>query len=284
MHARTVYGSRVHVALRRALAIAVALFSLASSACAADPGTSAGANDAVRRPPSEVLSLPVRVDAGANTAFAAALSDALARAGFMVLTDANARAVVVLTPQVAVGEVVGTDVNGRARARIEIVVAVTCDGQNADSLHSSYTALEGNPPDEEAIGTLVLAYAHSARVAAFAKDRSARSQEEASDEIDWVASEHEKCLEPRTREACERVKEYLRKHPRGRYAAEATPMVAQAPARLAAYQKDERSWQAAGVTECRAKRTREACVGLEVYVTRFPSGLHAEEANQLLHR
>lgn len=254
------------------------------AACAADPGTNAGANEATRRPPSEVLTLPVRVDASANGVFAAALADALARAGFMVITDANVKATVVLTPELVVGESLGLEVNGRAKARVEIVVTVTCDGQNADTLRASYAAIEGNPPDEEAIATIVLAYAHSARVAAFAKARSARSEEEASDEIDWDASEHARCLQPTTRGACDLVKTYLKKHPRGRYVAEARPLVEQAPARLAAYQKDESSWQAAGAPECRAKKTRAACVGLEVYVTKFPNGNHVEEANLLLRR
>jgi len=52
--------------------------------------------------------------------------------------------------------------------------------------------------------------------------------------------------------------------------------------RYSAPAKDDNAWENAGSIECRAQKTREACVGVEVYVAKFPAGMHAAEAKRLL--
>lgn len=266
----------------RTVVVALAL-AASTVACAGNQG--AGASDASQPPPRAVLSMPVRVQPGSHAAYSAALADALARAGFTVVTDPTTKTDVVLTPSVQVSEsrsAFRVEVNGRVKMNIQISVAVQCDGQMADLLRTDYNDYEGNPPDDEAIATLVLAYAHSARVAAFAKAKVSAVEEAQSDDEEWNGADLSRCAMPTSLDACDAVKRYLNHHPKGRHVSEATRMLAQAAGPFEKLQKDESAWQSAGAAECKSKKSREACVGLEVYLTKFPSGMHAQEAHALL--
>ena len=97
----------------------------------------AGAADATRPPPKEVLSMPVRVQTGSHGAFSAALADGLARAGFTVQTDPSAPAEIILVPQVTFSQSTSAfqvTVNGRTKMHVSVSVAVSCGGQTADVL------------------------------------------------------------------------------------------------------------------------------------------------------
>ncbi|CAN5519904.1 hypothetical protein BH09MYX1_BH09MYX1_01040 [soil metagenome] len=244
-----------------------------------------GAADPTRPPPKAVLAMPVRVQSGSDGGFAAALSDGLARAGFTVTTDPSAKADIILTPQVVVSQNTSAfqvSVNGRTKVKYTITVSVACDGQMTDSLHATYNDYEGSPPDDEAISTLVLAYAHSGRVAAFAKRQSSATAEASSDDQDWLAIDQPKCAAPTALDACDGVKLYMGRHPQGKHVGEATRLLTQSVAPFEKLQRDENSWQASGAADCKKKKTRETCVGVEVYLTKYPNGMHATEAHALL--
>lgn len=263
---------------------ALALAGPALVGCAGNEG-GPGAADPSRPPPRDVLAMPVRVQSGSHSTFAAALADGLARAGFTVTTDGSAKVDIILTPNVTISQNTSAfqvTVNGRSKMRITITVAVVCDGHMTDMLRAEYNDYDGEPPDEEAIAKLVLAYAHSSRVASFAKQRMAVVQEAESEDQEWQSIELAKCATPTTLDACEPLRQYLKAHPQGRHASEATRILAQSGPQFERLQKDENSWQSAGGAECRVKKTREACVGLEVYLTKFPNGMHAQEAHALL--
>lgn len=245
----------------------------------------AGAADATRPPPKEVLSMPVRVQTGSHGAFSAALADGLARAGFTVQTDPSAPAEIILVPQVTFSQSTSAfqvTVNGRTKMHVSVSVAVSCGGQMADVLHAEYNDYEDAPPDDEAMATLVLAYAHSGRVAAFAKSRVAAAQAATNEEQEWISVDSGKCANPTTLSACDDVRQYLKNHPQGKHASEATRILGQAGGQLDKLQKDETAWQNAGAADCRKKKSRETCVGIEVYLTKYPNGLHAQEAHSLL--
>jgi hypothetical protein len=244
-----------------------------------------GAADPSRPPPRDVLAMPVRVQPGSNSAFGAALADALARAGFTVATDPSTPTDVILTPTVNVSQSTSAfqvTVNGRTKMKISVRVAVVCAGQLADMLHVDYNDYDGEPPDDEAIATLVLAYAHSARVAAFAKKRASAIAAATSEDDAWAEANVARCSTPTTVDACDGVKAYVKAYPQGKHAGEATRLLAQVGPQFERLQKDESSWQSADAGDCRAKKTRESCVGVEVYLTKFPNGAHAREAHEIL--
>ena len=78
------------------------------------------------------------------------------------------------------------------------------------------------------------------------------------------------------------MRQHLKNHPQGKHASEATRILGQAGGQLDKLQKDETAWQNAGAADCRARKSRETCVGIEVYLTKYPNGLHAQEAHSLL--
>ncbi len=264
------------------LVLGLALAAAPLVACGANDGQ--GAADPSRPPPKDVLAMPVRVQPGSNSAFGAALADGLARAGFTVATDSSTKTDVILTPSVTVSQGGGfvVTVNGRTKMKITIRVAVVCAGQMADVLNAEYGGYDGDPPDDDAIASLVLAYAHSARVAAFAKQRAAAIDAATSEDEAWREAELGRCSTPTTVDACDGVKAYLKAYPQGKHAGEATRLLAQVGPLFDKLQKDETSWQNADAAQCRAKKSREACVGVEVYLTKFPSGAHAREAHEIL--
>jgi hypothetical protein len=268
----------------------VATFLALSSTLAACGGGAAeggGAVDPSKPPAKEVMGLTVLVTQGGSSEadrFAAALGEALSRSGFNVTNDAQAhadvalRASVVVMPDDAFMKVV---VNGKSKLKYVVTVAVVAD-RPIDQLHVDYKTYEGDPPDEESVGSMVLAFAHSARVVAFAKQHGNAIAAASSEEAEWNAADPTQCKVPATLEACDAVRAYLVKHPQGKYAAEASRTLAAGAPTLERLRKDDNAWENAGALECRAQKTREACVGVEVYVAKFPAGMHAAEAKRLL--
>lgn len=272
--------------LLRSLAVAALLGP--SSILAACGGAPVGeAVDPSKPPAREVMGLIVLVPHGESTeaeAFSLALGEALSRSGFNVTRDPSARADVALRPSVKVmpdDSFMKVVVNGRSKVKFVVTVAVVAD-RPLDQLHADYKAYEGDPPDEECVGSMVLAFAHSPRVVAFARQRGMAAAEASEDDVDWHAADPTACKVPATIEACDAVRAYLVKHPKGTYAAEASRTLAAGAPTLERLRKDDNAWENAGALECRRQRTREACVGVEVYVAKFPAGMHAAEAKRLL--
>ena len=239
--------------------------------------------DPSKPPAKEVMGLTILMPTG-GSAFALALGAALSRSGFNVTSDPNAHADVALRTSVNVmpdDSFMKMQVNGKSKVKFVVTVDVIAE-QPIDQLHADYKAYEDGPPDEDAVGSMVLAFAHSPRVVAFAKQRGKAAAEASSDDAEWNASDPTSCKVPATLEACDAVRAYLVKHPQGKYAAEASRTLAQGAPTLERLRKDDNAWENAGAMECRTQKTREACVGVEVYVAKFPAGMHAAEAKRLL--
>ena len=272
----------------RPLAVATFLaLSFVLAACGGGAAEGGGAVDPSKPPSKEVMGLTLLVAQGGSSEaqnFANALGAALSRSGFIVTNDPNGHADVALRTSVSVmpdTSFMQVRVNGKSKLKYVVTVDVMA-AQPLGQLHAEYKGYEGGPPDEESIGSMVLDFAHSPRVVAFAKQRSTAAVEATSDDAEWNAADPTACKVPATLEACDAVRAYLVKHPQGKYAAEASRTLAAGAPTLERLRKDDNAWESAGAVECRTQKTREACVGVEVYVAKFPAGMHVAEAKRLL--
>ncbi|HEX7600018.1 MAG TPA: hypothetical protein VF316_00360, partial [Polyangiaceae bacterium] len=106
--------------------------------------------------------------------------------------------------------------------------------------------------------------------------RVARRDEDA----DWYRIRLEQCTVPISLTSCDGVRGFLIKHPDGTHADEAKAALATATPKLEALQKDEAAWKTAEPEACR-RGDKDACTKVEIYLAKFPAGLHAGEAKGL---
>lgn len=76
------------------------------------------------------------------------------------------------------------------------------------------------------------------------------------------------------------MRAFLGRRPDGVHAQEAKDALATAQPRLDALQKDEATWTAANPEACR-RGDKDACARVEIYLAKYPAGLHASEARSL---
>jgi hypothetical protein len=188
--------------------------------------------------------------------------------------------------------------NGEVRSRFTVRVGVF-NAQNApvDEFVVEYKGFKSSP-DEDAVAKVVLAYAYSPRIAAFARAAKTGAPSVAPvqtadvqpqtpardprDDATWFAIDTVKCKIPARVEACDAVRSYLRRFPSGTHAQEASEVLATAQPALEKLQKDDVAWQKSNHYECMRMRTGDACVGVEAYDMQFPTGMHTDEAKRLL--
>ncbi len=275
-------------------------------ACALACGGEAGSGAPPHPPPREVLALAVRVtQSGSDDAFCPALEVGLARSGIAVVSDASQPADTLVTCRVFMGEDDGflrITSNGQPRMKITVRVEVR-SAQNVlvDQFIAEYKGFRGSTADEDAVGKVVIAFAYSPRMAAFARTAksntgptmattsaptapvmTAQGRSDPTDDAAWFAIDTVKCKIPARVESCDSVRGYLRRHPNGAHAQEANDILATAQPSLERLQKEEVAWQKANRNECARMRSSDACAGVEAYEIQFPSGLHAEDAHRLL--
>jgi hypothetical protein len=284
--------------MRRA---AIALI-LAALACGGDPAQTGGPTTPADNtpPPAAVMGLVVHVVQSPDQttrAIGTQYQWALSRAGFQVAADPGEPHDVEIR-LAASKEVVPTfwqvQVNGRAQVKLRVHVVAQIMGLSpparVDVVQTEFEMNEGDDPDPAAMGKLVVAYAKSPNLARWA---GTHTQPEANappnnnanangaDDADWYKLNPVLCKVPIKLDACDAVRAYLAKWPQGSHAADARATLDAAEPTLERLQKDENDWQAIHSDECRKKRTRDACAGVEVYLHRYPAGLHAEEAKKL---
>ncbi len=102
------------------------------------------------------------------------------------------------------------------------------------------------------------------------------------DETAWNKARATGCALPVALTGCDGVRIYLAKFPTGAHADEANKALVAGQPQLEKLQKDDNAWQQAGVPTCRAHADKDACVGVELYLTKYAAGLHADEARALL--
>jgi len=259
-------------------------------------------------PPAAVLAMQVRVDsAGGDDTCCPSLEQGLSRSNLAVVA-AGAQSDVVVNCRVGVSEDTGlfrVMVNGQQKMHYTVRIDVRGpNGQGVDSFLAEYNGYRGNPPNEDVVSKVVLGFAYSQRIAAYARgvqrtraSGGAVTQPTATataevqqppppadrrDDQAWFAIDTVKCKIPARVEACDRVRSYLQRFPGGAHAQEANEILTTAQPALEKLQKDDVGWQKSNHSECSRQRNADACVGVEAYTVQFPTGIHADEAHRLL--
>ncbi len=222
-----------------------------------------------------------------------AVQQGLVGAGYRVTTDATADVVLALNVALA-RERSFVTVNGRAPEHVTATLLVKASNQVIDEFRAEFTSKGGEVKVED-VASLVAALGRSNRLAQFAQTKKlsaeasraqadAKSAESArvSEESYWNLAHVTACEMPTSLTACDNVRIYVAKYPSGVHVDEANKALASAQPKFEALQKDENTWTQAGAGPCRARATADACVGVELYVTKYPAGLHADEARALL--
>jgi hypothetical protein len=260
-----------------------------------------------RPPPREVVALVVQVaHERSDDSFCQALEVGLARSGIAISSGPSQPADAVISCSTYASADDGffrITANGESRQHFTVRVQVR-SAQNVpvDQFIADFTGFRSSGPDEEAVNKVVVAFAYSPRIAAFAhiaKSTPAPATTEAPpivtataeapppardprDDAMWFAIDTVRCKIPARVEACIPVRNYLQRYPSGAHAQEASDVLAAAEPALEKLQKDEVAWQKSNHYECASRRTSDACVGVEAYDMQFASGLHSDEARRLL--
>lgn len=278
--------------MRRAL---FALF-LACSACGGDPApVKAPAVDSTP-PPPEVMALVVHViepsDSNAR-AIANNYKFALARSGFRVADDRGDPHDVEINlaaSATAVPSFWQVQVNNQARVKLDVRVIVAVLGlqpqARVDVLQTQFEMMQGEEPDSAEIGRMVLQFAKSPNLARWAASRQSTvvtKPNSGADDSDWYKVKPVNCKVPIKLDACDPIRAYLVQWPQGAHADEARNTLEAAEPALEKLQKDDNDWQSVRPDDCKKKKTRDTCAGVEVYWHRYPAGLHADEAKRLLN-
>ncbi len=263
-----------------------------------------------RPPPAPVLAMQIRVDsAGGQDNFCPSLEQGLTRSNLSVVPAGTEQADAIVSCRAFVSEDTGlfrVEVNGQRKMKYTVRVDVRgAGGQAVDSFVAEYNGYQNNPPDEDVVSKVVLGFAYSPRIAAYARGvqrakasgavtqpvptatataEVQRPQPSADrrDDQTWFAIDTVKCKIPARVDACDVVRRYLQRFPTGAHAQEANDILAAAQPALEKLQKDDVGWQKSNHAECSRQRSADACVGVEAYTVQFASGVHADEAHRLL--
>jgi len=276
-------------------------FAILIAACGGD-----AQQTPTRPPPAAVLAMQVRVDSAGDDTFCPSLEQGLRRSNLAVVPAGTSHDATVTCRSFASEDTgfLRMEVNGQRKMHYTVRVDVRgASGQGVDSFVAEYNAYERNPPDEDVVAKVVLGFAYSQRIAAYArtveraKASGAITQPTATatvetnvppppvdrrDDQAWFAIDTVKCKIPARVEACDSVRRYLQRFPNGAHAQEAGEILAAAQPALEKLQKDDVGWQKANHSECARQRSADACVGVEAYTVQFPTGVHADEAHRLL--
>lgn len=193
-------------------------------------------------------------------------------------------------------------VNGKRKVDYIAHVAIDAliDKQFVVSQEMSFDAEDGPDNDElrGVVAELAAGHVVSGAITARARREEAAEQErqrveaerlrieqemaQQQDEQAWESTNPNGCRTPTTANGCDRVLMYVNRFPDGSHAAEATEMLQEAQTLLEALRKDARAWADADAGACRMGRSQDSCVGVELYLIKFPDGPHVAEAEGLL--
>jgi hypothetical protein len=245
-----------------------------------------------------------------SVAIATQLQGALVAAGYDLVDtgsaphDLTARLGVTATQKQSFFEVT---VNGRTRVNLAVHAALTLTGGGGiiDQMSADFDKSSGDPVSDVDVAPLVRQLGRSSRLGAFAANQArarrahAKVQEEAAeqakqqaaeqaetqvrqqDDADWVSAKPLGCRMPAALDACDAVRKYLATYPSGVHADEGKKALDEAAPKLETLQRDENTWKRSGADACRAHLDEHACDGIDIYLVKFPSGLHGDEARAL---
>lgn len=285
-------------------------------------GASGGAASPASRPaavaaPAELKSLTfLLVPEGPSTPTAAAsveaLRSGLVRAGYKVVIDRHAPHDVDIVTRVSATEerslfAVAVSVNGQRdiTEKVRLTGSVVSRGEVLDELSADFVSTNHQVTQDDVV-TAVNGLAASERVAQFSKDTqeqasarqqaaqeraeqakkladdNAKTKQRLDEESDWNSARVTACSQPIRLNGCDAVRSYLAKYPEGKHVDEAQAALKASEPAMEKLQKDENAWRTSGVFACKAERTHEACTGVELYIAKFPVGMHLDEAQWLI--
>ena len=292
--------------MKRALPVLLA-FGLAIASTACMPAADAPPAAATIATPPELAQLSVQIqNAGGDEVSEqvhSALETALMRSNYRVAPD-GVQPDLVLRPQAAWQRepsfVRFQRADGRETFKIHVRVALSAlaKGRMVDQFVTEFGATNDGPIDPALMIPLLNGMARSQPLLALARANGGGAAQgdpsdpqisehdkpkpgRAEDDREWASAGGGACARPTRLDACDKVRAYLARHPSGGHADEARRALSDSEPAFEKLQKDEDAWQRANPDDCRARKTREACVGVGVYVNLFPNGLHAREAKQI---
>lgn len=250
--------------------------------------------------------------AGGPTANATTESvrSALVSAGYKLAVDPKAHRDAEIAVRVTTekeNSLFTVEVNGKrdVKERVHLSLVVIADGRTIDEATAEFVAKNSQVTAQQvaaavnglSASTRVAQAARQVREQAMAAERAAQEKaaqaevqaEEAAssarrieEETEWTRARVTGCRQPTSLSGCDAVRTYLAKYPEGTHAEEAQTAIKASEPAMERLQKDENAWKTAGVEGCKTDRTRDACTGVELYITKFPTGLHLDEAQPLI--
>ena len=297
-------------------ALAVAMFAVLLAACGGEDSESAPPETASEASPSPAVAALSFYMANPRpgplvATVAARLQTALVGAGYNLVAaesaphNVTARLAVTATPEQSLFQVT---VNGtpQTKMRVHVTLSLTDDGRVVDELAHDFDSTNGEVSGEDVTPLVArlgrsprlaryareLAGAHEARARASAQRAAQAEQEEAAatkaeqDKVDadeqsaWQAANADACAEATTLTACNDLQTWLKSHPNSPHAQEATQTLDAARPKILAI-ADDTLWSSANSATCKAPSKTSDCDGINVYIGRFPSGAHADEARTI---
>jgi hypothetical protein len=255
-----------------------------------------------RREVSSASALRVYVPPSpATPGLARAMRSALASGGYAIVIDRRVGFDLLGQLNVSVAVVPSTvqvRINGveQAKRRYAVTLSLLADGQLIDQASTQFETDEGVPPGR--LQPIVSALNASSKLLQFARERwegqgtrtevAKKKPEEAAatsaridEEKEWNAARPTGCELPASLTGCDAVRLYLAKYPAGVHVEDANRALAAGQPQLEKLQKDENAWQQAGATACRAHTDKDACDGVDLYLVKYPAGIHADDARAL---
>lgn len=288
----------------RGIVRSLAIWLVASTGCAAPTPPAE-----VPKASSEVSALVLALDkTAAPPELGAAVAAELAQAGFVLGSPQGADAIATLeVTQTRHQGFMAVYKNGREVITLDnsVVLSVGDENNPVDSARVMFQAHEGEV-DQAQIQELVRQLAHSERLAAYSVEVRRRRVEEAAQaerdateqqaaalaqsveaarqeqEIAWVNANVRSCTSPTALDGCRGVELYRARYPGGAHDEEARAALETAEPKLQLLHKDEEAWQRAGAEACTDGAHAKACAGVEIYLAKFPAGLHQVEAHRRL--
>lgn len=288
-------------------------------ACGGGTASSAApsATSAPASAPAETASLTFAVVAGtpgSPTAAAAteALRSALVSAGYKLSGDARAPHDAEIVTQVtatAEQSLFTVQVNGRSdtKERVHLTATVMMRGQIIDQTAADFLSTNSQVTPQDVVPAVnglsgsqkVAQLGRQVREQTDSREQAKQEKEEQAkkradddvkkklrveEETDWNRARVTGCRLPTTLAGCDGTRTYVAKYPEGAHVEEAQAAIKTAEPLMEKLQKDENTWKTAGVDGCKTDHTRDACSGVELYMTKFPAGTHLDEAQGLMRK
>jgi len=308
LYRHQIFRASVNHLIRRALWSPTLVCALALAGCATSaterPATSAREEQSL----DSVLSLTylceihVRTHDELGTRVAQTIEDTLINDGFKLVRRPDDGHDAVLKINVSTQQeqsILKVYVNGRVRKnyRVSVTLSISTAGRAVEHVATEFSMSEDVPAEN--INGLVTDLGQSRNVASLAAQKVAAKvvakseveqqakrqaeRERVEQESAWKEADPESCHSPTTLQACIGVRLYLSKYPDGGHADEAKRVLDIATPKLDLLQKDDSYWIGeSNFSGCAAKHSQAACEGVELYVTKYPKGLHCAEAAELL--